>query len=83
VLYAKALGVDLASADSVLRLRLIPYLVLLLLLVVGLLHAAPADGSRAGFAVGVAVGGAVAVLWLALSGVRGRRREHDGQLDRG
>ena len=64
-------------------LRLSRYLVLLLLFVVGCLRAAPADGSRAGFAVGVAVGGAAAVLWLGWSGLGGRHAQHHGEVERG
>ena len=83
MLYARALGVHVTDARRVLRLRLIPYLVLLLLFVVGSLRAAPADGSRAGFAVGAAVGGAVAVLWLAWSGLRARHAQRDGEVEQG
>lgn len=81
MLYARALGVHVTDAGRV--LRLIPYLVLLMLFVVGCLRAAPADGSRAGFAVGVAVGGATAVLWLAWSGLRARPAQQDGEVERG
>lgn len=78
VLYAQALGVSLVGRREVLRLRLIPYLVLLLVFVVGALRAVPSGDFGAGFAGGMAFGGGAAVLWLAWSGLRARRRLSDG-----
>jgi hypothetical protein len=80
VLYAQALGVRLVGTREVLRLRLIPYLVLLLVFVVGALRAVPSGGFGAGFARGMAFGGGAAVLWLAWSGLRARRRLRDGDV---
>jgi hypothetical protein len=80
VLYAQALGVRVTGLGQVLRLRLIPYLVLLLLFVVGALRAVPRGGFGSGFAGGVALGGGAAVLWLTWSGLRARRRFQDGEL---
>ena len=72
--YARRLGVDVtADAAGVLRLRLVPYGVLWVLLLVGALRGAPADGFTGGFARGAVLGSAVAVLALVLSGLRARR----------
>jgi len=68
------------DAGRVLRLRLVPYGVLLVLILVGAVRAAPTSGFGAGFAWGAAAGGAVAVLWLAWSGLRARRREQRGDV---
>jgi hypothetical protein len=80
VLYAQALGVRHTGLPEVLRLRLIPYLVLLLVFVVGALRAVPSGGFGAGFAGGMAVGGGAVVLWLTWSGLRARRRLRDGNV---
>jgi hypothetical protein len=75
VFYAHKLGVRVDDAGRVLRLRLVPYGILLVLFLVGAVGAAPTSGFGAGFAWGSAAGGAVAVLWLVWSGLRARRRE--------
>lgn len=75
VLYAQQLGVRIHDAGRVLRLRLLPYAVLLTFFLVGALRAAPVGGSGASYARGMAFGSAGAVLWLAWSARRARRRE--------
>lgn len=80
VLYARALGVRITGLSEVLRLRLVPYLVLLVVFVVGALRAVPDDAFGAGFARGMAVGGGVAVLWLTWSGLRAQRRLRDDDV---
>jgi hypothetical protein len=75
VWYAHTLGVRMDDAASVLRLRLVPYCVLLVLYLVGAMRAAPTSGFGAGFAGGAAAGGALVVLWLVGSGLRARRGE--------
>jgi len=80
VLYAQALGVRLVGPREVLRLRLIPYLVLLLVFVVGAVRAVPSGEFGAGFAGGMALGGGAAVLWLTWSGLRAQRRLRDGDV---
>jgi hypothetical protein len=80
VLYAHKLGVRVDDAGRVLRLRLVPYGVLLVLFLVGAVQTAPTRGFGAGFARGAAAGGAVAVLWLVWSGFRARRREQRGEV---
>ncbi|TFV62278.1 hypothetical protein E4P41_07905 [Geodermatophilus sp. DF01-2] len=77
VLYAERLGVRLDSAGHLPRLRLVPYLVLLVAFLVGVVRAAPADGFLGGVAQGAAVGGAAVTLWLLASGLRARRRTRD------
>jgi len=75
MLYAQQLGVRIEDAGRVLRLRLLPYAVLLAFFLLGVLRAAPSGGFGAGFAQGMALGGLGTVLWLAWSGLRARRRE--------
>lgn len=75
VLYAQRLGVRIEDAGTGLRLRLLPYAVLLTFFLLGALRAAPSGGFGAGFARGMALGSVGAVLWLAWSGLRARRRE--------
>jgi len=79
LLYAHKLGVRVDDAGRVLRLRLVPYAVLLVLFFVGVVRAAPSSGFGAGFAWGAAVGGVVAVLSLVRIGLRTRRREQRGK----
>ncbi len=74
VLYAQQLGVRVEDPAGLLRLRLVPYLVLLALFLTGVVRAAPSDGFVGGLAQGAAVGGAVGTLWLLASGLRARRR---------
>lgn len=78
--YTHKLGVRVDDAGRVLRLRLVPYVVLLVLFFVGVVRAAPSSGFGAGFAWGAAVGGVVAVLSLVRSGLRTRRREQRGKV---
>lgn len=80
VLYALKLGIRLDDAARVLRLRLVPYGVLLVLVLVGTVRAAPTGGFGASFVRGAAAGGALAVLWLVWSGLRARRREQHGEV---
>lgn len=80
VLYAHKLGVRLDDAGRVLRLRLVPYVVLLVLFFVSVVRAAPSSGFGAGFAWGGAAGGAVTVLSLVWTGLRARRREQRGEV---
>jgi hypothetical protein len=79
LLYARKLGVRVDDAGRVLRLRLVPYGVLLMLFLVGAIRAAPPSGFGAGLAQGGAAGGALAVLLLVWSGLRARRREQRGE----
>ena len=65
VLYALALGVDASSPQHVLRARLLPYLALLVLLVVGTVRAL--GHLSTSMAAGAAVGAAVAVAALTLA----------------
>ena len=74
ILYAQQLGVRVEDPGGLLRLRLVPYLLLLALFLAGVVRAAPSDGFVGGLAQGAAVGGAAATLWLLTSGLRARRR---------
>ncbi len=74
VSYAQRLGVRVEDPAGLLRLRLVPYLVLLALFLTGVVRAAPSDGFVGGLAQGAAVGGAAGTLWLLASGLRARRR---------
>jgi hypothetical protein len=74
VLYARQLGVRVDDPGGLLRLRLVPYLLLLALFLVGVVRAAPSHGFVGGFAQGAAFGGAAGTLWLLASGLRARRR---------
>lgn len=73
VLYAGRLGVRMESAAGVLRLRLVPYGLLLVLFLAGAVRAAPADGFGAGFAKGMVAGALLALMWLAGTGLRAQR----------
>jgi hypothetical protein len=75
ILYATRLGVRIDDPRGLLRLRLIPYVGLLVAFFVGVLRVAPTDGFFGGFVHGLVVGGTVAVLWLLYSSMRARRRE--------
>jgi hypothetical protein len=75
VVYAHRLGVRFDDAAGLLRLRLVPYAVLLVAFLVGALRVAPADGFAGGFVTGMAIGSTGAVLWLLVSGLRARRRQ--------
>ena len=74
VLYAHRLGIRLDDTGGVLRLRLVPYAVLLMALLVGVLRVAPDDGFGRGFVQGMVVGSALGLAWLVGSGIRARRR---------
>ena len=74
VLYARRLGIRLDDAGGLLRLRLVPYAVLLVALLVGVLRVSPDDGFGGGFVRGMVLGSAVVLVWLAVSGIRARRR---------
>jgi hypothetical protein len=75
ILYAAALGVTIDDRAGLLRLRLVPYAVLLVLFLVGAARVAPSDGFLGGFVQGAWVGAAVAALFLLWSGLRARRRQ--------
>jgi hypothetical protein len=70
VVYAQRLGVDVAQPQRLLRLRLVPYGVLVLALVAGVLRAQN-DGSVS-FIAGVTSGALVAVVMVALMARRSR-----------
>ena len=78
LLYAGALGVTVDDA-SLLRLRLVPYLVLMVLFLVGAARVAPSDGFVGGLVQGgvwgAAAGGALAVFFTLRGGLRARRRQ--------
>jgi len=79
LLYAWALGVTIDDRAGLLRLRLVPYAVLIVLFLVGAARVAPSDGFLGGFVQGGVLGAAAAALALVWSGLRARRRErHDG-----
>lgn len=65
ILYALALGVDASSPQHILRPRLLPYLALLVLLVVGTVRALGQVSTSV--AAGAAVGAGVAVAALMLA----------------
>ena len=77
LLYAGALGVRVDDADLV-RLRLVPYLGLMVLFLVGAARVAPSDGFVAGLVWGGAFGGAVALVFMVWTGLRARRRQRRG-----
>jgi hypothetical protein len=74
VLYAAALGVTVDDA-GLLRLRLVPYGVLMVLFLAGAARVAPSGGFLGGLVVGGAFGGAVGLLFVLWSGLRARRRQ--------
>ncbi len=78
-LYARRLGVRVSAKGRVLRLRLVPYVALVVLFLVGVLRHAPSSGFGAGFGRGLAVGGAAGVVALVWSEIRARR--HDRLAD--
>ena len=77
-LYAGALGVTVDDAD-LLRLRLVPYLVLMVGFLAGAARVAPSDGFLRGLVWGGAFGGAAALLLVLWSGLRARRRQRRGE----
>ena len=74
VLYAGALGVTVDDAH-LLRLRLVPYLGLVLLFLVGAARVAPEGGFLGGLVQGGVVGAVAALLFTLWSGLRARRRQ--------
>lgn len=74
IAYARRLGVEVEEPHRMMRLRLVPYVLLVALFVLGIVRTRAFDSS-ASFLSGVAAGTAVAVAALALSVVRARRRE--------
>jgi hypothetical protein len=80
VLYARQLGVRIEDVRGVLRLRLVPYAVLLVALLAGLVRVAPPGGFADGFARGMVIGSVGAVLWMIVSGIRARRRERPDEV---
>jgi hypothetical protein len=76
--YAHRLGVRIDDRAGLLRLRLVPYVALLIAFLVGVLRVAPSHGFFGGFAQGAVGGSAVALLWMLFSGVRARRRQGPG-----
>jgi hypothetical protein len=78
LLYAAALGVTVDDA-SLLRLRLVPYLALLVLFLVGAARVAPSGGFVGGLVQGgvwgAAAGGALAVFFTLRAGLQARRRQ--------
>lgn len=80
VLYAQKLGVGADSVRAGLRLRLVPYGVLLVAFLAGAVRHAPSNGFGAGLAAGVVAGSVGGVVWLGWSGLRARRREQRGEV---
>jgi hypothetical protein len=80
LLYASALGVTIDDPAGLLRLRLVPYAVLLVLFLVGAARVAPEGGFLGGFVQGGVVGAAAAALVLLWSGLRARRRQRRGYV---
>jgi hypothetical protein len=80
MLYAAALGVTVDDAD-LLRLRLVPYLVLVVLFLAGAARVAPSGGFLRGFVWGGVVGGVIALLYTLWTGLRARRRPGRDTLD--
>jgi hypothetical protein len=75
VLYAHRLGIRIDDARGVMRLRMLPYVGLLVAFFVGVVRVAPEDGFFGGFAKGMVLGSCCALAWLLGSGIRARRRE--------
>ena len=74
LLYAGALGVTIDDADLV-RLRLVPYLVLLVLFLTGAARVAPSGGFVGGLVWGGVAGGVIGLLFTLWTGLRARRRQ--------
>jgi hypothetical protein len=77
--YAHGLGVRYDDPAGLLRLRLVPYVALLVAFMVGVVRVAPSHGFFGGFAQGMVAGSAAALLWIVFSGVRARRRQRLGE----
>ncbi len=78
LLYAGALGVTVDDAHLV-RLRLLPYLVLMVLFLLGAARVAPSGGFLGGLVWGGVFGGLVALAFILWSGLRARRRQRLGR----
>ena len=79
--YARRMGVRVDDPEGLLRLRLVPYLALLVLFFTGTVRAMPPlDGFLGGMAWGAALGGASGMLWLVWSGLRARRQTRHGPV---
>jgi hypothetical protein len=74
LLYAGALGVTVDDADLV-RLRLVPYLVLMVSFLVGAARVAPSGGFLGGLVWGGVLGAVIALLFTLWAGLRARRRQ--------
>jgi hypothetical protein len=74
VLYAHRLGVRIDDPRGMLRLRMLPYVGLLVAFFVGVVRVAPEDGFYGGLSTGMVLGSACALAWLLGSGLRARRR---------
>jgi hypothetical protein len=74
VLYAHRLGVRIDDSRGMLRLRMLPYVGLLVAFFVGVVRVAPEDGFFSGFVRGMVLGSCCALAWLLGSGLRARRR---------
>ena len=72
--YATRLGVRADDPRWFQARRLVPYAVLVLAFLAGVVHAAPTGAFGSGFAVGATGGGAVAVVCAVIGMVRARRR---------
>ncbi len=73
--HAGTSGVTVDDPAGLLRLRLVPHAVLLVLFLIGAARVARADGFLGGSVQGAGVGGAAAALILVWSGPPGRRRQ--------
>ena len=76
-LYAGALGVTIDDSE-LWRLRLVPYLVLIVAFLVGAARVAPSGGFLGGFVQGGVVGAVAALVFMLWSGLRARRRQRRG-----
>ena len=73
VAYAVRLGVDVTGSQRMVRLRMLPYLLLVLVLAGGFVRSTSSDLSSS-FGVGLATGAALAVGFALLSARAARRR---------
>ena len=79
LLYAGALGVTVDDAD-LLRLRLVPYLVLVVVFLLGAARVAPSGGFLGGAVQGAAFGGAITLAFVLWTGLRARRRKRRAEV---
>ena len=75
VVYARKLGVEVEAPARALTPRLVPYLLLLVAFLAGVVHAAPGGGFSSSFAHGAAVGAGLALVAFLVVAVRARRRD--------